>query len=210
MGLPGKRRPVVQEQRQEWALSGSRIELSQAAAWDARTEHFYAVAAVQPGAAKGPQHRLLGWPASYTGSVEDAPLSLELQGAVHAVHPIFPGPSSACADDRASRQTVGEKAGEEQHNSSSAAERESAQGLPAPQKQKVRPHNQQSTVAVSRMACTVLTCRCPLDALQSQELLPVRMHQLNKPPDAQDLGPLRCDGISRCKGPACRGGPINL
>ncbi len=132
----------VQEQKQEWPLSSSRLALSQAAAWDTRTEQFYAVAAVQPGAAKvtekGPQHRLLGWPASYTGNVEDAPLSMDLQGTVHAVHPIFPGPGSASGDDSASRQLGEEKAAEEQHNSSSAAERESAQKLPSPQKQKVR------------------------------------------------------------------------
>ena len=134
---------IVQEQKQEWALNSSRLELSQAAAWDTRTEHFYTVAAVQPGAAKvtekGLQHRLLGWPASYSGVLEDAPLSMELHGAVHAAHPIYPAASAASAKDSPSEQTQKDEAGQEQHNSSSAAERGLCQNTSAPQKQKVGP-----------------------------------------------------------------------
>ena len=131
----------MQGKQEEWALSSSTLELSQAAVWDSRTEHFYTVADVRPGAAKvaekGPQHRLLGWPASYSGALEDAPVSMELHGAVHAVHPIFPAASAASAKDVASEQTHEEKAAEEQHNSSSAAERESARSASTQQKQKV-------------------------------------------------------------------------
>ena len=131
----------MQNQQQEWALSSSRLELCQAAAWDTRTEHFYTVAAVRPGAAKvaekGPQHTLLGWPASYTGALEDAPVSMELHGAVHAVHPIFPGASATSVTEVVSEQMPEAKGAEEQHNSSSAAERESARTASTQQKQKV-------------------------------------------------------------------------
>ena len=132
----------MQVQKHAWALSSSALELSQAAAWDARTQHFYAVAAVRSGAAtvaeKGSQQRLLGWPASYKGALEDSPVSLELHSAVHAVHPIFPTAQSAeAATGSAKGQAHEQKALDEQHNSSSGAEKDSALLASTPQKQKV-------------------------------------------------------------------------
>ena len=96
----------VQEQRQTWALGSSVLELSQAAAWDARTQHFYAVA-------------------SFQGSLEEAPASLELRSAVQAIHPIFPAASvsqPSSAGDLAHGRTVIE----EQHNSSNGTPEEAA------------------------------------------------------------------------------------
>lgn len=132
----------MQVQKQAWALSSSALELSQAAAWDTRTQHFYAVAVVRSGAAKlaekCPQQRLLGWPASYKGALEDSPASLELHSAVHAVHPIFPAAQSAeAATGSAMGQAHEQKALDEQHNSSSGAEKDLGLIASTPQKQKV-------------------------------------------------------------------------
>ena len=118
----------VQEQRQTWALGSSVLELSQAAAWDARTQHFYAVASVGTGAAKAAVRSsqcLLSWPASFRGSLENAPASLELRSAVQAIHPIFPAASvsqPSSAGDLAHGRTVIE----EQHNSSNGTPEEAA------------------------------------------------------------------------------------
>jgi len=132
----------MQVQKQAWALSSSALELSQAAAWDTRTQHFYAVAAVRSGAAKvaekGPQQRLLGWPVSYKGALENSPVSLELHKAVHAVHPIFPPSQSAeAAIGSATGQANEQRALDELHNSSSGAEKDSPATASTPPKQKV-------------------------------------------------------------------------
>jgi len=129
----------MQVQKQAWALSSSALQLSQAAAWDTRTQHFYAVAAVRSGAVKnaekGPQQRLLVWPASYKGALEDSPVSLELNKAVHSVHPIFPPSQSAeAATGSATGQANEEKALEELHNSSSGAEKDSPATASTPRK----------------------------------------------------------------------------
>lgn len=128
----------MQEQKQAWSLSSSTLELSHAAAWDARTQHFYAVASVRTGATKvavGPRQRLLGWPADFNQPLEDAPISLELASAVHAVHPIFP---AAAGSGTASEQEEGHKASNEQHNSSSGQAKHAEETAATTQKQKVR------------------------------------------------------------------------
>ena len=153
-------RSIVQEPQQEWPLSSSRLELSQAAAWDARTQRMYAVAAVRPGGAqvaeKGCQLRLLGWPTSYTGALEDAPISIELHSAVHAVHPIFSSASTAPAKDAAGEQHHRGVAAGEQHNSSSAAESLSAQSALASQKHQVG--STQCTPQTATLFCNFRRC----------------------------------------------------
>lgn len=130
---------AMQEQKQAWSLSSSILELSHAAGWDARTQHFYAVASVRPGATKvaaGPGQRLLGWPADFNQPLEDAPVSLELASAVHAVHPIFP--AAAAGSGSADEQEEAQKASNEQHNSSTGQGKPAEETAATPQKQKVR------------------------------------------------------------------------
>ena len=150
----------MQELQQEWPLSHGRLELSQAAAWNTRTQHLYTVAAVRPEAAQVPekasQQRLLGWPTSYTGALEDAPISMEMHSAVHAVHPIFASVGAASVKDIASEQTHSGVAAEEQHNSSSATERASTQSAFASQKQKVS--KCQSRTKTPALLCNLSLC----------------------------------------------------
>lgn len=128
---------VMQEQEQAWALSSIGLELSHAAAWDARTQHFYAVAAVRPVAAKassaGFRQRLLGWPASFDQPLEEAPISIELHTAVHSVHPIFPTSTADSLSGSGSEAVPVGVGKEQQHHSSSGTEKVSAG---AAQKQK--------------------------------------------------------------------------
>ncbi len=129
----------MQEQKQAWTLGSSALELPQAAAWDARTQHFYAVASARTGAARGaarPRQRLLSWPASFQGPLEEAPASLELRSAVQAIHPIF---SSAAASQLSSSGDLphGSIVVEQQHNSSNGDPEEAAGDVATLQKKQV-------------------------------------------------------------------------
>lgn len=120
-------------------MGSSALELLQPAAWDARTQHFYAVASDRAGAATAaarPHQCLLSWPTSFQGSLEEAPASLELRSTVQAIHPIFPaaaGSQSSSAANPAHGRTVIEQ----QHNSSNGTPEEAAGGTASLQNQQV-------------------------------------------------------------------------
>ena len=128
-----------QEQKQAWTLGSSGLELLQAAAWDARTQQFYAVASASTGAARAaarPRQRLLSWPASFQGSLEEVPASLELRSAVQAIHPIFPS-GAASQPSSAAELPSGSIVIEQQHNSSNGTPEEAARGTAVLQKEQV-------------------------------------------------------------------------
>ena len=83
-----------------------------------------------------PRQCLLSWPASFQGSLEEVPASLELHSAVQAIHPIFP---SAAAPQLSSSGDLphGSIVIEQQHNSSSGTPEEAAGDTATLQKKQV-------------------------------------------------------------------------